>query len=184
MAVYGVTDELVRTTLARHGYAVQSEPERSAWIITSQDEKQMLAGKVGDLVIAEYAKFNPYQNKEEKRQVQIKNVATITGAAIDSRAVALGVIVVFMSLCVIGVHGMLSGTSTMDFGGRRAAATAVGLIDGFVYLGTGIQSVALGFLTSLSWSNWPPFLVPFALIGLALSIKIWWAFPQANKSAH
>ncbi len=184
MAVYGVTDELVRTTLDEHGYAVQSEPGRSGWIITSQDEKQMLAGKVGDMVIAEYARFNPYQNKEEKRQVQIKNVATITGAAIDRRAVALGIIVVFMSLCVIGVHGMLSGTSTMDFGGRRAAATAVGLIDGFVYLGTGIQSVALGFLTSLNWSNWPPFLVPFALIGLALSIKIWYAFPQAKRSAH
>jgi len=43
---------------------------------------------------------------------------------------------------------MLSGTATMDFGGRKGAATAVGLIDGFVYLGTGVQSISLGFITS------------------------------------
>ncbi len=93
----------------------------------------------------------------------------------------LGFIVAFMSLAVIGVHGMLSGTSTMDFGGRKGAATAVGLIDGFVYLGTGIQSLALGYLTTSSWGYWPPFLVPFAVIGLVLAIKIWYAFPNASK---
>lgn len=96
----------------------------------------------------------------------------------------LGSIVTFMSLCVIGTHGMLSGTSTMDFGGRRAAATAVGLIDGFVYLGTGTQSLALGFLTTQNWSYWPPFLVPFALLGLILAIRIWHAFPQPRKKEN
>jgi MFS transporter, OPA family, glycerol-3-phosphate transporter len=94
----------------------------------------------------------------------------------------LGAIVAFMSLSVIGVHGMLSGTSTMDFGGRKGAATATGLIDGFVYLGTGFQSLSLGFLTTASWSYWPPFLVPFAIIGLVLAIRIWYAFPKpANQ---
>lgn len=95
----------------------------------------------------------------------------------------LGFIVAFMSLSVIGVHGMLSGTSTMDFGGRKAAATAVGMIDGFVYLGTGVQSLALGFLTSANWGFWPPFLVPFAALGLFLAIRIWWAYPQPVKPA-
>ncbi|MBZ0263318.1 MFS transporter [bacterium] len=93
----------------------------------------------------------------------------------------LGAIVAFMSLSVIGVHGMLSGTSTMDFGGRKSAATAVGMIDGFVYLGTGIQSFALGYLTTASWKFWPPFLIPFAVIGLVLAIRIWYAFPQPVK---
>jgi OPA family glycerol-3-phosphate transporter-like MFS transporter len=93
----------------------------------------------------------------------------------------LGGIVAFMSLSVIGVHGMLSGTSTMDFGGRKSAATAVGLIDGFVYLGTGVQSISLGFLTTANWNYWPPFLIPFAVIGLVLAIRIWYAFPQPAK---
>ena len=56
----------------------------------------------------------------------------------------------------------------MDFGGRKGAATAVGMIDGFVYLGTGLQSVALGYLTTENWSYWPPFLLPFAVLGFVL----------------
>ena len=93
----------------------------------------------------------------------------------------LGFIVAFMSLCVIGVHGMLSGTSTMDFGGSRGAATAVGLIDGCVYLGTGVQSLCLGFITTWNWNFWPVFLLPFSIIGLILAITIWRAYPQAKR---
>ncbi|MEK7743909.1 MAG: MFS transporter, partial [Elusimicrobiota bacterium] len=47
----------------------------------------------------------------------------------------LAFLVFLLSICVIGTHGLLSGTATMDFGGRKGAATAVGIIDGFVYLG-------------------------------------------------
>lgn len=94
---------------------------------------------------------------------------------------ALGLAVVFISLCVIGVHGLLSGTATMDFGGRKAAATAVGMIDGVVYLGTAVQSISLGYITSWDWSYWPVFLIPFAVIGLSLAIKIWRAFPQGKR---
>ncbi|MCC6399052.1 MAG: MFS transporter, partial [Bacteroidetes bacterium] len=73
----------------------------------------------------------------------------------------LGILVCIVSVAVIGTHGMLSGTATMDFGGKKAAATAVGLIDGLVYLGTGVQSLSLGFITSWNWQYWPVFLIPF-----------------------
>ncbi len=142
---------------------------------------KMLATKVGDILLAEYDYFNRFQNKYEKREIKIKNVGQVVGIPTDNSAYILGFIVVFISLCVIGVHGMLSGTATMDFGGRRAAATAVGLIDGFVYLGTGVQSLSLGFLTEQNWNFWPPFLIPFAIIGLVLAIRIWYAFPQAKR---
>lgn len=52
---------------------------------------------------------------------------------------AVGVLVIFMSMAVIGVHGMLSGTASMDFGGKKNVGVAVGLIDGFVYLGTAVD---------------------------------------------
>jgi OPA family glycerol-3-phosphate transporter-like MFS transporter len=94
---------------------------------------------------------------------------------------ALGIVVVFISLCVIGVHGLLSGTATMDFGGRKGAATAVGMIDGFVYLGTGVQSLSLGFITSWNWNFWPVFLIPFAVLGTGLAVRIWRAFPDARR---
>ena len=65
----------------------------------------------------------------------------------------------------------------MDFGGRKGAATAVGMIDGFVYLGTALQSVSLGFLTTRSWSYWPLFMLPFAFLGVFLLTRIWKARP-------
>jgi MFS transporter, OPA family, glycerol-3-phosphate transporter len=92
----------------------------------------------------------------------------------------LGGIVFLISLCVIGTHGLLSGTATMDFGGRKGAATAVGVIDGFVYLGTAVQSVSLGYLTSKDWSYWPLFLIPFAIIGTLLTLRIWNAKPKGR----
>ncbi len=91
--------------------------------------------------------------------------------------------VTVMMMAVIGVHGMMSGTATMDFGGRKAAGTAVGMIDGMVYLGTGVQSLALGYLTTQSWGYWAPFLIPFAALGTYLATRIWFAFPNATRKA-
>jgi len=109
-------------------------------------------------------------------------VATIVMAIIlRSHPFFLGVIVIFMSFCVIGVHGLLSGTATMDFGGRKGAATAVGIIDGFVYLGTGFQSISLGYITAWNWNYWPVFLVPFTVIGTYLAIRIWHAMPDSTR---
>ncbi len=180
----GVDRAMIEKTLRDQGYGISLSAQEDDWRLTHADGTKMAAAQIGNLVVAEYQRFNSYQNKQENIQIQIKNLGRLHGADTDRRAFALGLIVVFMSLCVIGVHGMLSGTSTMDFGGRRAAATAVGLIDGFVYLGTGIQSMSLGFLTSQNWSYWPPFLIPFAVLGLALSIKIWHAFPDSKRSGH
>jgi len=97
---------------------------------------------------------------------------------------ALALLVFLMSVGVIGTHGVMSGTATMDFGGRKGAATAVGVIDGFVYLGTGVQSLALGYLTTQNWNYWPIFLAPFCLIGFLLLLKIWNATPLKKKSAE
>lgn len=154
------------------------------WNIRPAGSAALTATKIADITLAEYTRFNKYKNKSEVMRIQVKDIGAVRGAASDTRAYTLGFIVVLMSLAVIGVHGMLSGTSTMDFGGTKGAATAVGLIDGFVYLGTGVQSLALGFLTSQNWSWWPPFLLPFAVIGLLLAIKIWHAFPDAKRKGH
>ncbi len=96
--------------------------------------------------------------------------------------VPLGIAVFLISLSVIGTHGLMSGTATMDFGGSKGAATAVGMIDGFVYLGTGLQAFALGYLTSKSWSYWPLFLLPFAVIGFALAVSMWNKKPGQSRT--
>lgn len=105
----------------------------------------------------------------------------------------LGWSVIFMSLCVIGVHGMLSGTASMDFGGSKNAGVVTGVIDGFVYLGTGTQ--AFYYARSLptgeaakdpaNWAVWPNAMIPVALVGLVLCAMIWNAKPQkASAAAH
>jgi OPA family glycerol-3-phosphate transporter-like MFS transporter len=99
----------------------------------------------------------------------------------------LGWLVVFMSMAIIGVHGMLSGTASADFGGKKNVGTAVGIIDGMVYLGTGLQAVLYGSLLPLggnaardpsNWQMWPIAMIPIALIGTLLAIKVWHAHPD------
>ncbi len=103
----------------------------------------------------------------------------------------LGYLVVFMSMCVIGVHGMLSGTASMDFGGKKNVGVAVGLIDGFVYLGTAFQSLLYGNILPKgeaakdpnNWMNWPIAMFPVAMIGLFFCTRILKAKPQPKKAA-
>ncbi len=103
----------------------------------------------------------------------------------------LGWSVVFMSLCVIGVHGMLSGTASADFGGRKNAGLVVGIIDGFVYLGGGAQAFLYARTLPTgpaaadpsSWRVWITAMIPVAVLGLVLAATIWNAKPK-SKSAH
>lgn len=97
-------------------------------------------------------------------------------------AVAFAVIAAFF---FIGIHGMLSGTASMDFGGTKGAASAAGIIDGFVYLGSGVSGVFLGFLLDkLGFHAWAYLLIPFAIIGLILNITIWNVMPKSQTSSH
>jgi len=103
---------------------------------------------------------------------------------------ALGWVVIGMSLCVIGVHGMLSGTASMDFGGRRNAGIAVGIIDGFVYAGTAAMSFTYGALLPSAtpqsadlgnYGAWPIAMIPVAMVGLFLALRVWNARPGAQN---
>jgi OPA family glycerol-3-phosphate transporter-like MFS transporter len=106
---------------------------------------------------------------------------------------SLGWLVVVMSLAIIGVHGMLSGTASMDFGGRRNAGVAVGIIDGFVYLGTGLQAIVLGLVLpkdgdpqaalASGWHWWPIVMLPAALVGLLLALRLWHARAQRASAS-
>lgn len=100
--------------------------------------------------------------------------------------VAVSWIIAFMAMAIIGVHGMLSGVASQDFGGRLHTGVAVGLIDGFVYLGTALQDQVYGGYGSLlpekgtaaakvvgNWQAWPIAMVPVAAIGLMLSLRLW-----------
>ncbi len=111
----------------------------------------------------------------------------------------VGWLVILMSMAVIGVHGMLSGTASMDFGGARNVGIAVGIIDGFVYLGTAVMSGtyalilpheeldAVGHIAGAAtdpanWRPWPLAMIPMAVIGLVLASRLWNAKPKPKTT--
>jgi OPA family glycerol-3-phosphate transporter-like MFS transporter len=99
-----------------------------------------------------------------------------------SSPAVVGVAGLLITTAVIGVTSLMSGTAAADFGGRKATATCSGIVDGFTYLGTGLQSVCTGYLTSgHNWIWWPLFLMPFALIGGVIALRIWHELPAATK---
>ncbi len=94
----------------------------------------------------------------------------------------VGIAALLIVAAVTGVHSLMSGTASADFGGRKATATASGIVDGFVYLGSGVQSLGVGYLvTHHGWQWWPVFLMPFALIGGLVAYRIWHELPDATR---
>jgi len=108
-------------------------------------------------------------------------MALLMALYLFSSPLVVGFAALLITTAVIGVHSLMSGTAAADFGGRKATATCSGIVDGFVYLGTGLQSVSLGYLTGQSWLWWPTFLMPFALLGGYLALKIWNELPAATQ---
>jgi len=91
---------------------------------------------------------------------------------------------VLNSLGISMVHSMLSGTASMDFGGKRAAATAAGMFDGMQYLGQSFVGIGMGWLLDhYGWSSWGPSMIGFAGLGAVLMVVLWNARPQRGASA-
>ncbi len=89
------------------------------------------------------------------------------------------------SFAISVVHSMLSGTASMDFGGKKAAATAVGIFDGMQYLGGSVVGIGMGYLLdNYGWSAWGPSMISFSFIGAVLMLFIWNARPKTKAAAH
>jgi OPA family glycerol-3-phosphate transporter-like MFS transporter len=99
----------------------------------------------------------------------------------------------FSCMWIFGVHGMLSGTASMDFGGRKAAASATGFLDGIQYVASGLTGFGLGWiLKTYGWDGtpfvegyqplnatvWAFSIIPFSIIGSLLMLRIWNARPS------
>ena len=83
------------------------------------------------------------------------------------------------SFAISCVHSMLSGTASMDFGGKKAAATATGLFDGMQYIGGSFVGLGMGWmLDHYGWSSWGPSMIGFAAIGAVLMATLWNARPR------
>jgi OPA family glycerol-3-phosphate transporter-like MFS transporter len=91
---------------------------------------------------------------------------------------------VALSFMVNGAHGMVGGAASMDFGGKKAAATAAGLFDGMQYLAGAFVGVGVGrMIDAYGWSVWPFAPIPFALVGALLMARLWNALPGSHHGA-
>ncbi len=91
---------------------------------------------------------------------------------------------VVLSFCVNGAHGMIGGAASMDFGGKRAAATAAGLFDGMQYLAGAFVGVGVGYITTnWGWGAWHWAPIPFALFGAYIMSRLWNVMPK-GKARH
>ena len=104
-------------------------------------------------------------------------LAQIVSLFVLGRATAPGLaafMIGFTCMWIFGVHGMLTGTASMDFGGSKGAATAAGILDGVQYLASGLTGFLLGhFLDRLGWGVWTYMIMPFALVGALLMTRLW-----------
>ncbi|AKF04826.1 MFS transporter [Sandaracinus amylolyticus] len=118
--------------------------------------------------------------------------AIVMTFSLETTPLLSGVVVVMM-LAIIGVHGMLSGAASMDFGGKKNVGVVVGIIDGLVYLGQGVQYMTLGHAlpseapaneVPSNWIAWPIWMIPVSLLGLALATRVWNARPKGAAAGH
>jgi len=85
------------------------------------------------------------------------------------------------SFAISMVHSMLSGTASMDFGGKRAAASATGMFDGMQYIGGAAVGTGMGWmLETFGWGVWGPSMIGFALIGGLLMLRLWNVTPRGG----
>ena len=112
---------------------------------------------------------------------QIASLAAL-GFATDARVAAA--LVGISCIWIFGVHGMLSGTAAADFGGKKAAATATGILDGVQYLASGFTGFWLGGLIDRhGWQIWIPCIIPFAALGAILVAFLWNAKPRPHTNS-
>jgi MFS transporter, OPA family, glycerol-3-phosphate transporter len=94
------------------------------------------------------------------------------------------IMIAFMvnSFAISMVHSMLSGTASMDFGGKKAAASATGMFDGMQYIGGSVVGIGMGWmLEHLGWGAWGPSMIGFSFLGALLMLPLWKVVPKSRR---
>jgi OPA family glycerol-3-phosphate transporter-like MFS transporter len=96
------------------------------------------------------------------------------------------VLLLVIAFFIQSAHSLVGGAASMDFGGKKAVATAAGLFDGAQYLAGAIITRSLGPLLDAykdpkapgsEFDVWPLAPLPFAIIGALLIARLWYVVP-------
>jgi OPA family glycerol-3-phosphate transporter-like MFS transporter len=188
IAFIELTSGFVRGAIMKWTYVFLKETEQAASFIYQHWGMSLcIAGILGG-VFAGTVSDRLFQSRRGPSAVMLYGLVTLSVAVAAGMIVspAVGWVLAVSIMAIIGVHGMLSGTASMDFGGKKNVGVAVGLIDGFVYVGMGLQSLIFGYALPkgeaqgdpANWRILPLIVLPAAAIGLVLSLRIWNARAQ------
>ena len=95
-------------------------------------------------------------------------------------------LLLMIAFFIQSAHSLVSGAASMDFGGKKAVATAAGLFDGAQYLAGAIITRSLGSILDAykdpkvpgaEYDVWPLAPLPFAIIGAILIARLWYVVP-------
>jgi OPA family glycerol-3-phosphate transporter-like MFS transporter len=96
-----------------------------------------------------------------------------------------------ISFFIQSAHSLVGGAASMDFGGKKAVATAAGLFDGAQYLAATVVGYGMGrlldhfktaALPGAEYDVWPLAPIPFAILGALLISRLWNVVP--GRSSH
>jgi OPA family glycerol-3-phosphate transporter-like MFS transporter len=99
------------------------------------------------------------------------------------------VLLLAMAFFIQSAHSLVGGAASMDFGGKKAVATAAGLFDGAQYLAASIVTHYMGKLldhykvvgqAGVEYGAWPLLPLPFAIIGALIISRLWNTVPGAQ----
>lgn len=87
-----------------------------------------------------------------------------------------------IGFAVFGAHVLIVAAAPMDFGTRKAAASATGFIDGWGYLGAGLQGVGTGLLVDRwGWNAGFAFWIACAFLGAGVMVLLWRYKPPQRR---
>jgi MFS transporter, OPA family, glycerol-3-phosphate transporter len=104
----------------------------------------------------------------------IGQIAALVMLGAATSPVVAAFLIPFTVMWVFGVHGMLSATAAMDFGGTKAVGTVTGICDGIQYIASGLTGFFLGgVLDKYGWAAWTWMIIPFSVVGALLMTRLW-----------
>ena len=79
-----------------------------------------------------------------------------------------------IGFAIFGAHVLIVAAAPMDFGTRKAASSATGFIDGWGYIGAGLQGFGTGLLVDAwGWNAGFIFWIICAFLGAGLMLLMW-----------
>jgi sugar phosphate permease len=90
-----------------------------------------------------------------------------------------GVLVSSVGFFLLGPYSFVAGVVALDFGGKRTAGTAAGLLDGAGYLGGTLSGIGVAkFVVSSGWNQTFLAMAILASLGVLLCLLVWNVKPK------